>query len=118
MCGLNIAYMLNKGLDAIEEEAKLKSSMLYECIDGSEGYYTNPVNLFYRSRVNIPFSVNKNEKLESKFISEAEEIGLVNLKGHKSVGGIRASIYNAMPVEGVKKLVDFMKKFKKFNPLL
>ncbi|CAI2373448.1 unnamed protein product [Moneuplotes crassus] len=116
MAGLNIEYMLKKGLDKIEEEAQTKSSMLYDYIDGTEGYYVNPVDPAYRSRINIPFRVKSDEKLEEKFVEEAKKEGLVQLKGHVSVGGIRASIYNAMPIEGVKKLVSFMEKFKEENP--
>jgi len=108
--------MLEKGLDAIEEEANHKSNMLYKYIDGSEGYYSNPVDLPYRSRMNIPFRVKKDEDLEKKFIAEAIECDMIDLKGHRTVGGVRASIYNAMPVAGVQKLVDFMKKFREENP--
>ena len=114
--GLNIAYMKKKGLQAIEEEAKKKSSMLYDFIDNSGGYYTNPVEHKNRSRMNIPFRVKKDEALENKFLKEADAIGLIELKGHRSVGGCRASIYNPMPVEGVQALIDFMAKFKEANP--
>ena len=116
VCGLNIAYMKKKGLAAIEEEAKKKSGMLYDYIDNSDGYYSNPIDVKYRSRMNIPFRVKKDEALENKFLKEAETEGLIELKGHRSVGGCRASIYNAMPVEGVEALVNFMKKFKEANP--
>lgn len=88
---------------------------MYSYIDGSEGYYTNPVDPSYRSRMNIPFRVKKDEKLETKFLKEAGEIGLIELKGHRSVGGCRASVYNAMPYEGVEALVNFMKKFREEN---
>lgn len=108
--------MKKKGLQAIEEEAKKKSSMLYDFIDNSGGYYTNPVEHKNRSRMNIPFRVKKDEALENKFLKEADAIGLIELKGHRSVGGCRASIYNAMPVEGVQALIDFMAKFKEANP--
>lgn len=90
--------------------------MLYDFIDNSGGYYTNPVEPKYRSRMNIPFRVKKDENLEAKFVKEAAANGLLELKGHKSVGGCRASCYNAMPIEGVEKLVNFMKKFKDENP--
>ena len=90
--------------------------MLYEYIDGSDGYYSNPVDKQYRSRMNIPFRVKCNEELENKFLKEAQAAGLIELKGHRSVGGCRASIYNAMPLEGVEALVNFMKKFKDENP--
>ena len=65
--------------------------------------------------MNIPFRVKKDEKLENKFLKEAQEAGLIELKGHRSVGGCRASIYNAMPIEGVEALINFMKKFRDEN---
>jgi phosphoserine aminotransferase len=65
--------------------------------------------------MNIPFRVKKDDKLEAKFLKEAQEVGLIELKGHRSVGGCRASIYNAMPTEGVEALVNFMKKFRDEN---
>jgi len=113
--GLNIAYMLEKGLPAIQKEAELKSSMLYEYIDSSEGYYSNGVAKEFRSRMNVPFRVKANDELEAKFLAEATKANLIDLKGHRSVGGCRASIYNAMPVEGVQALIDFMKKFREEN---
>lgn len=66
--------------------------------------------------MNIPFRVRSDEKLEDKFLSEATKAGLIDLKGHRSVGGCRASIYNAMPIEGVRALIDFMENFRKQNP--
>lgn len=116
MCGLNIKYMLDKGLDKIEEECNAKSKLMYDAFEASDGYYTNPVDPKFRSRVNIPFRVKKDADLEKKFLAEAEAKGLVQLKGHRSVGGCRASIYNAMPIEGVQALVDFMKEFQAANP--
>ena len=116
MLGLNVEYMLEKGLDKCEEEAKLKSSMIYDFIEASDGYYISPVDPAFRSRMNVTFRVKNDADLEKKFISEAAKVGLVELKGHRSVGGMRASIYNAMPVEGVQALVDFMKKFQEENP--
>lgn len=89
--------------------------MLYDFIDASSEYYSNPVDVKYRSRMNIPFRVKKDDKLEAKFLKEAQEHGLIELKGHRSVGGCRASIYNAMPYEGVEALVNFMKKFRDEN---
>jgi phosphoserine aminotransferase len=114
-CGLNIAHMKKHGLAYYQEQAEKKSKMLYDYIDGSEGYYTNPVDPRYRSRMNIPFRVKKDETLENKFLKEAQAAGLIELKGHRSVGGCRASIYNAMPVEGVEALINFMKKFRDEN---
>lgn len=89
--------------------------MLYDFIESSSEYYTNPVNPAFRSRMNIPFRVKKDEKLEAKFLSEAAKVGLIELKGHRSVGGCRASLYNAMPQEGVEALINFMKKFRDEN---
>lgn len=116
MCGLNIAYMLEKGLEKIEEECVKKSTMVYDAIANSGGYYTNPIDEKFRSRINIPVRVKKDDDLEKKFLAEATEQGLIDLKGHRTVGGLRVSIYNAMPVEGVQALVDFMKKFQEANP--
>jgi len=113
--GLNLAYMKKKGLKAIEEEAVKKSEMLYNMIDNSDGYYSNPVEKKYRSRINIPFRVKCDEALEAKFIKEVTAAGMIELKGHRSVGGCRASVYNGMPVEGVETLVAFMKKFQADN---
>jgi phosphoserine aminotransferase len=89
--------------------------MLYDYIDGSNDYYSCPVEVKYRSRLNVPFRVKKDEKLEEKFLKEAAKEGLIELKGHRSVGGCRASLYNAMPVEGVEALINFMKKFREGN---
>ena len=86
--------------------------MLYEYIDSTEGFYLNEVDKRFRSRMNIPFRVLKNSDMEDKFIKQAIEEGLLELKGHKSVGGCRASLYNAMPLEGVETLIRFMKKFR------
>ena len=87
-----------------------KAAMLYEFLDNSK-MFKGTVVPEYRSLMNIPFT-SPNEDTDKAFIKEATAAGFVNLKGHRSVGGMRASIYNAMPVEGVKKLVDFMKKFE------
>lgn len=109
MCGLNIAYMLEKGgIEAMSGAATARSELLYKFIDDSEGYYTNTVIPQYRSRMNVPFRVCCNDDLETKFIKEAAEAGMIELKGHRSVGGCRASLYNAMPFEGVEALVAFM----------
>jgi len=116
--GLNIALMKKNGLQHYEDLANKRSTMLYDFIDNSDGYYTNPVDVKYRSRTNIPFRVKSDEKLEADFLKKAGEIGLIELKGHRSVGGCRASCYNAMPLEGVEALIDFMKKFKTENPCL
>ncbi len=101
------------GVKAIQKINEEKAAMLYDFIDNS-GFYTNKVNKKDRSIMNVPF-ITPNEELDAKFISEASKAGLVSLKGHRLAGGMRASIYNAMPVEGVKALIDFMKKFQMEN---
>jgi phosphoserine aminotransferase len=117
MCGLNIDYMLEKGgLEVLEKEVDEKAKLIYGAIDGSDGYYTNPVDPAYRSRINVTFRVKKDDELEKKFLAGAAKANLIDLKGHRSVGGVRASIYNAMPLEGVQALVDYMKKFQEENP--
>ena len=92
-----------------EEKAKL----LYDFIDNSS-FYTNKVAVKDRSLMNVPF-VSPSEELDAKFVKEATANGLVSLKGHRVTGGMRASIYNAMPIEGVKALIEFMKKFEMEN---
>ena len=90
---------------------KAKAETLYRAIDGSE-FYSNPVSIQYRSWMNVPFLL-ADENLNSIFLERSKHAGLLALKGHKSVGGMRASIYNAMPQEGVDALIDFMKDFEK-----
>ena len=117
MCGLNVAYMLEQGgLAAMKAKAEERSTLLYNYIDSSEGYFANNVEARFRSHINVPFRICKNEEMENKFIKEATEANLVDLKGHRSVGGCRASLYNAMPVEGVNALIAFMEQFKAANP--
>ncbi len=101
------------GVKAINEINEYKAGLLYDFIDNSS-FYTNKVEKKYRSIMNVPF-VTPNADLDAKFVKEATANGLVSLKGHRLVGGMRASIYNAMPVEGVKALIEFMKKFEKEN---
>ena len=101
------------GVSEIEKVNKLKAKMLYDMIDQSD-FYTNSITPEYRSRMNVTFNLPSPE-LEALFVASAEENELVNLKGHKSVGGIRASIYNAMPVSGVEALINFMCQFEKEN---
>ena len=100
-----------KGLDAIELRNKTKADLLYNYLDQSE-LYTNKVNPDDRSRMNIPFFL-KDESLNAAFLSGAKDHGLLQLKGHKSVGGMRASIYNAMPIKGVQNLIEYLKEFEK-----
>ncbi len=101
------------GIKAINEIDEYKAGLLYDFIDNSS-LYKNNVQKEYRSIMNVPF-VTGSEALDAKFVAEATKAGLVSLKGHRLVGGMRASIYNAMPVEGVKALVEFMKKFETEN---
>lgn len=116
MAGLNIKYMLEQGgLPKMKELAIKRSDMLYEYIDGSEGFYKNVVEKQYRSRMNLPFLVKESDDLAKKFVADARELNLIELSGHRSVGGCRASLYNAMTVEGVEALIAFMKVFKEQN---
>ncbi|MBE6796346.1 MAG: 3-phosphoserine/phosphohydroxythreonine transaminase [Ruminococcaceae bacterium] len=101
------------GLEAMAERNRKKAEILYNFLDNSK-MFKGTVVPEDRSLMNVPF-VTDSEELNAKFIKEAKEAGFVNLKGHRSVGGMRASIYNAMPVEGVEKLVEFMTKFEKEN---
>ncbi|MFB4473427.1 3-phosphoserine/phosphohydroxythreonine transaminase, partial [Oceanobacillus caeni] len=98
------------GLKEIEKVNREKADILYRCIEESN-MFTSPVERSSRSIMNIPF-VTPSKELDALFVKEAKEAGLETLKGHRSVGGMRASIYNAMPVEGVQALVEFMKKFE------
>jgi len=99
------------GLVAIERQNATKAELLYRCIDNS-GLYENRVDKECRSRMNVPFFL-KDEGLNDAFLAGAKEAGLLSLKGHKSVGGMRASIYNAMPLAGVQALVDYMGEFER-----
>lgn len=101
------------GVDAMEKINIEKSKMLYDFIDNSK-LYKNNVAKEDRSIMNVPF-VTGDENLDAKFVKEAAAAGLVSIKGHRLVGGMRASIYNAMPIEGIKALIEFMKKFEKEN---
>ena len=115
IAGLVFDWLLkNGGLSDMAEVNERKAASLYDCIDNSGGFYTNPVDKVYRSWMNVPF-VMTDSALDASFLSGAAEAGLVQLKGHRSVGGMRASIYNAMPEEGVQALIDFMQDFQKKN---
>jgi phosphoserine aminotransferase len=116
-------YMLKLTLDWVEEQGGVlemerraikRSSMVYEAVDNSEGWYRCPMDNASRSRMNICFRL-PTEELEKKFIAETKAAGMDGLKGHRSVGGCRASMYNAMPVEGAERLAAFMADFKKAN---
>ena len=115
IAGLVYEWVLGLGgLEKLKEMNQKKAALLYDYLD-SQDYYTAPVKKESRSMMNVTF-VTGVEELDKKFPKEAEKAGLFNLKGHRSVGGMRASIYNAMPYEGVEKLVTFMKQFAAENP--
>ncbi len=99
------------GVEALEKINIEKAKLLYDAIDSSD-FYRNPIDPAYRSRMNVTFNL-PNEDMEKHFFEDAKNRGLISLKGHRSVGGVRASIYNAMPLEGVKALADFMREFEK-----
>ena len=102
-----------RGTDKAPIHPKTKAKLLYDYLDESRLFHGTVVKED-RSLMNVPF-VTGDKDLDAKFVKAAEEAGFVNLKGHRTVGGMRASIYNAMPVEGVQKLVEFMKDFEKEN---
>jgi phosphoserine aminotransferase len=112
MAGLVFEWLIELGgLAAIEKQNIKKAELLYNYIDSSD-FYSNPIDIKNRSRMNVPFRI-QNEDLHASFVTGAENLGMIGLKGHRLVGGIRASIYNAMPIEGVQALVDYMKDFEK-----
>ena len=98
------------GIAGMERRNIEKARLLYDCIDGSGGFYANRVAPDCRSRMNVPFFL-RDERLNDAFLAGAKERALLQVKGHKSVGGMRASIYNAMPLEGVQALVDYLREF-------
>ena len=114
MCGKVFKRIKNMGgLEAMKAHNEKKAAILYDFLDASK-LFKGTVVPEARSLMNVPF-VTGDDELNAKFIAEAKDAGFINLKGHRSVGGMRASIYNAMPVEGVQKLVDFMDAFEKAN---
>ena len=114
MCGKVFKWLKKMGgLSAMKERNENKARILYDFLDSSS-LFKGTVVPEDRSLMNVPF-VTGNKDLDAKFVKEAQEAGLENLKGHRTVGGMRASIYNAMPVEGVEALVNFMKNFEKEN---
>ena len=114
ICGKVFKWLKAKGgLAAMKEYNEKKAAILYDFLDRSQMYH-GTVEKKDRSLMNVPF-VTGDKELDAKFVKEAEAAGFVNLKGHRSVGGMRASIYNAMPIEGVEKLVAFMEAFEKNN---
>lgn len=115
MAGLVFQWLKkNGGVAAMEKVNIAKAELLYGAIDASGGFYHCPVAQGDRSRMNVPFTL-KDAGLDGEFLKQAGERGLLQLKGHRSVGGMRASIYNAMPLAGVQALVDFMNEFAKRN---
>ena len=114
ICGLVFKWVKDMGgLKAMKQHNEKKAKILYDFLDQSK-MFKGTVEKKDRSLMNVPF-VTGNDELDAKFVKEATEAGFVNLKGHRSVGGMRASIYNAMPIEGVEKLVAFMKEFEEKN---
>jgi phosphoserine aminotransferase len=106
------------GLSVIEEMAMKKSKIIYDLIDNSNGFYRNLVEKSSRSRMNIPCLIlNNNKDLSKKFMQEAGKEGIIQVAGHRTVGGLRFSIYNGMPMDGVLRLKDFMMKFQKKNQM-
>jgi len=114
ICGLVFKWLKKMGgLEAMKKINEEKAAILYDFLDNSK-MFSSTVAKADRSLMNVPF-VTDSDELNAKFIAEATKAGFVSLKGHRTVGGMRASIYNAMPIEGVKKLVEFMDKFEKEN---
>jgi phosphoserine aminotransferase len=111
VCGLVFKWLKQQGgVAAIEKRNIAKAKLLYDYLDQSR-FFHNPVAKEDRSRMNVPFTL-KDKALDAEFLKGAEQAGMVQLKGHRSVGGMRASIYNAMPIEGVQALVAYMKHFE------
>ena len=104
----------NGGVSEMESQAGTRSKLLYDCIDSSEGFYHCPIQTAHRSQMNVVYKLPTPE-LEKAFLKQAAEHKLMHLRGHRIVGGIRASIYNAMPLEGVETLVSFMQDFQNTN---
>jgi phosphoserine aminotransferase len=111
--GLTLQWLKEQGgLAAMAERNRAKAETLYRAIDGSGGYYRNPVDVAARSRMNVPFTLH-DSALDAVFLQESEAAGLMALKGHKALGGMRASLYNAVPPEAVDALTGFMQDFAK-----
>ncbi len=112
IAGLVFQWLKDQGgLAAMAERNRAKAALLYDFLDASS-FFTSPVQRDCRSLMNVPFKL-KNDALDAAFLKGAEAKGMLQLKGHRSVGGMRASIYNAMPVDGVKALVAYMNEFEK-----
>jgi phosphoserine aminotransferase len=104
----------NGGIEGAEKRNEEKAGLIYQAIESSGGFYVSPVDRAYRSMMNVVFRL-PSEELETLFLQEAEQAGMLGLKGHRSVGGIRASLYNAMPLEGAQALAEFMREFARKN---
>jgi len=117
MMSLYLDYTKSKGgVKYWDEISDKKSSAVYSVVDNSDGFYTCPVDKSCRSRMNLPFQIKGgDEALEKKFLDDAKKVQLYTLAGHRSVGGIRASLYNGMPLAGVDALVNFMTSFAQEN---
>ena len=115
LLGLNLEWMLDQGgVAEFARRSERKSNAVYAAIDGSGGFYRNEVAPAARSRMNVPFFL-PDADLDARFVAESRAAGMIGLKGHKAVGGIRASLYNAVPMEAVDALVDFMRDFQRRN---
>ena len=115
MCKLSLEYLLkNGGVSAIEKTNREKAKLLYDFMDKSNGFYKGHAEKDSRSLMNVTFNLQSKD-LEEKCVNEGTSNGFLGLKGHRSVGGMRASIYNAMTIEGVKKLIEFLKEFQEKN---
>ena len=113
LAGLTFQWLLAQGgLVAMAERNRAKAERLYRAIDGSGGYYRNPIEPSARSRMNVPFTLH-DSALDAAFLQQSEAAGLLALKGHKALGGMRASLYNAVPQEAVEALVEFMGDFSR-----
>lgn len=113
LLGLTVRWMLDEGGTAeFDRRSDAKAGLLYQAIDGSGGFYRNDVEASVRSRMNVPFFL-VDAALDGAFLEGAREAGLIGLKGHRVLGGMRASLYNPMPVAGVQALVDYMREFQK-----
>ncbi len=113
LAGLTFKWLKAQGgLNAMETKNIAKANLLYDCIDGSNGFYKNDVAVANRSRMNVPFFL-RDESLNVKFLEGSVAANLAGLKGHKAIGGMRASIYNAIPLDAVEALVKFMQNFQK-----
>lgn len=115
LAGLTFAWLDRQGgVEVMGQRNRHKADLLYDAIDGSSDFYRNDVDVNSRSRMNVPFFLH-DPKLNMRFLEQAEQRGLIGLKGHRALGGMRASLYNAMSVQGVEVLVEFMREFQQTN---